>query len=206
MGNELKPFNDAVFLRGPQTIPGRVYCAYYDFGGEGIAYHDSDAINHGSGELNPVDGSYLHSFRIDEAVDTSYTKGNEMDNSSYNMVQPELGLLYVGWTEPGEWIKFTVYVQKTGLYAVHLLYTSNCGGEISISVNDQDATGPLQIISTFNSHDPLPWRQWHHWNRMSDLVHIRLDHGIQVITLHTLTNGNMNYAYLDFDYLTKRES
>jgi len=49
-----KPFKDAVYLGGPQAIPGRIRCAYYDFGGEGVAYHDTDPVNHGSGKLNPA--------------------------------------------------------------------------------------------------------------------------------------------------------
>jgi len=32
-----------VNIRRPQKIPGKLQCAYYDFGGEGIAYHDTDA-------------------------------------------------------------------------------------------------------------------------------------------------------------------
>jgi hypothetical protein len=47
-----KPFQDAAHTTGPQTIPGRLQAALFDLGGEGIAYHDVDLINHGSGELN----------------------------------------------------------------------------------------------------------------------------------------------------------
>jgi hypothetical protein len=194
-----KPFNDSVYAGGPQVIPGRILCAYYDFGGEGVAYHDSDSVNHGSGELNPADGSYLHEFRMNEAVDITYVKGNEYDDNPYNFVEPELGQLYVGWTEPGEWIKYTVEVKKTGLYAISLFYTSNRGGEIAISVNDIDSTGPIRIQSTFRPEDPLEWRQWHHWNRMKNIATIKLEQGIQVLTLHTISNGGMNYAYLDFE-------
>src|SRR6201982_1888265 len=68
------PYHDARYSGGAQKIPGRVLCAYYDLGGEGVAYHDSDSQNHGSGELNPADGPYLNEFRIHEGVDTSYTK------------------------------------------------------------------------------------------------------------------------------------
>src|SRR5690349_17471960 len=53
-----RSFQDSVYQGGPQAIPGRVQCAYYDFGGEGVAYHDADAINHGSGELNRANGDY----------------------------------------------------------------------------------------------------------------------------------------------------
>jgi hypothetical protein len=198
------PFQDSIHTGGPQVIPGRIHCAYYDFGGEGVAYHDTDAVNHGSGELNPSDGSYLHEFRKNEGVDTSYTKGNWIDDNPYNFVQPELGQLFVGWTEPGEWLKYTVDVKTTGLYAIHLFYTSNCGGEIAISVNDRDVTGPIVIQSTYRADEPLQWRQWHHWNRMERIAQIHLHCGIQVLTLHTLTNGNMNYATMDFELLSEQ--
>jgi hypothetical protein len=68
------PYEDVRYQGGPQKILGRVECAYYDRGGEGVAYHDSDAKNNGSGALNPPDGTYLNQFRMDEGVDISYTK------------------------------------------------------------------------------------------------------------------------------------
>src|SRR5579864_9487216 len=121
-----RPFHDSVYQGGPQTIPGRVQCAYYDLGGEGVAYHDADATNHGSGELNPANGEYLNEFRMHEGVDISYTKfKGDVDNSSFDLVTPSAGQLYVGWTEPGEWFNLTVNVTRAGRYVVELLYTSN---------------------------------------------------------------------------------
>ena len=99
-----KPFHDSVYHGGAQKIPGRVQCAYYDLGGEGVAYHDTEAKNQGSGGLNPADGTYLNQFRIDEGVDTSYTKFHRdavIDDSPYNVVLPPENQPYVGWTEPG---------------------------------------------------------------------------------------------------------
>ncbi len=54
------PYQDSKYAGGAQKIPGLVMCAYYDSGGEGVAYHDSDAKNSGSGGLNPADGTYLN--------------------------------------------------------------------------------------------------------------------------------------------------
>ncbi len=163
------PYHDSRYQGGAQRIPGRVDCAYYDLGGEGIAYHDTDAKNNGSGALNPADGTYLNQFRMDEGVDTSYTKfHDQIDNNPYDVVQPPENLLYVGWTEPGEWFKITVEVARAGVYNADLLYTSNRGGTISIDVNGKTGTGPLTIPSTFNAAD------------------------------HILSGGNMNLAYFDF--------
>src|SRR5271170_3155124 len=120
------PYRDSRYTRGAQTIPGRVQCAYYDLGGEGVAYHDTDAKNNGSGGLNPADGTYLNQFRMDEGVDTSYTKFHSkepIDNNPYDLVQPPENQLYVGWTEPGEWFNLTVDVASAGVYNGDLLYT-----------------------------------------------------------------------------------
>jgi hypothetical protein len=195
-----KPYFDTRYHGGVQTIPGKLQCEYYDFGGEGIAYHDSDTINSGSGRLNPADGSYLNEFRINEAVDISFTKFRDpaIDNNPYNFVEPEKDQLYVGWTQPGEWTKYTVTVKKTGTYQLGLMYTANQNGKISISVNDRDATGPISIPSTFVEADSVAWRQWHHWNYLDQIARVDLKKGLQTITLHTVEIGQMNYDFINF--------
>jgi hypothetical protein len=195
------PYHDSRYQSGAQAIPGKVFCAYYDLGGEGVAYHDSDAVNHGSGELNPADGSYLHEFRMNEGVDTSYTKFKldpAIDDNPYNKVVPPADLLYVGWTVPGEWFNLTVQVAEAGEYSADLLYTSNRGGSISLDVNGEPATGPLTIASTFDAADPLAWRQWHHWNLAPSLVRLKLPKGKSVLTVHIVSEGQMNLATFDF--------
>ncbi len=196
------PYSDSHYNGGAQKIPGQVLCAYYDLGGEGVAYHDSDAVNHGSGELNPADGSYLNEFRMKEGVDTSYTKfaraPDKIDDNPYDRVQPPANLLYVGWTVPGEWFNLTVDVAEAGNYSADLLYTSNRGGLISVDVNGKAATGPLAIASTYDSADPVAWRQWHHWNTAPNLAKLRLGKGKNVLTVHTVTEGQMNLAVFTF--------
>jgi hypothetical protein len=193
------PYQDNRHTGGAQAVPGRVMCAYYDLGGEGVAYHDLDAKNSGSGGLNPADGTYLNEFRMHQAVDTSYTKYHDaIDNNPFEKVHPPEGLLYVGWTEPGEWFNITVDVLHAGVYTGDLLYTANRGGMISIDVSGETVTGPVAIASTFNKADPIAWRQWHHWNFVPGLVRLRLPKGRCVLTVHILTQGNMNLAYFDF--------
>jgi hypothetical protein len=195
------PFHDSRYAGGAQKIPGRVQCAYYDVGGEGVAYHDTTPKNQGSGMLNPANGTYLNEFRIDEAVDISYTKFHgdpQIDDTQYDLVTPPENQLYVGWTEPGEWFNMTVEVKKAGVYSADLLYTSNRGGTISLDVNGQPATGPLQITATATPADPVAWRQWHHWNMARKIARLKLSAGKNVLTVHILTEGNMNLAYFNF--------
>jgi len=189
-----RPFPES----GPQKIPGRVQCEYYDAGGEGIAFHDADSVNSGSGKLNPADGNPLNEFRMAEAVDISYTKSGGIDDSGYNRVKPEPASLYVGWTAPGEWLNYTVEVAESGKYRIAMMLTSNRGGTVAFSINGRDVTGPVAIRSTFAAADTVAWRQWHHWNCQDSLAEIRLKKGRQRLTLRTVTEGNMNFDYLDF--------
>ncbi|MGC3943701.1 MAG: carbohydrate-binding protein [Chryseolinea sp.] len=201
---EGKPFSDAQH-NGVQQIPGRLQFELFDTGGEGVAFHDNDSINSGSGVLNPADGNYLNEFRLQEPVDISYTKFREplIDNSPFNFVEPEPDQLYVGWTAPGEWIKYTVDVKESGKYRLGLMYTANQDGKISLAVNDVDVTGPMDVPSTYVDNDTIAWRQWHHWNYLDQLPFVQLEKGTQTITIHTVDVGQMNYEHLDFELIKK---
>jgi hypothetical protein len=194
------PYADSAYENGAQIIPGRLQCEYYDLGGEGVAYHDNDSINSGSGHLNPADGSYLNEFRVSEAVDISYTKFREpaIDNNSFNFVEPEKDQLYVGWTSPGEWTKYTIKVEEAGIYKLGLMYTSNQNAKISFAINDKDISGPISVPSTFVPGDSIAWRQWHHWNYIDNIANILLKEGVQTFTIHTVEIGQMNYDFINF--------
>jgi hypothetical protein len=69
---------------------------------------------------------------------------------------------------------------------------------ISIDVNGKPAGGPLPIVSTFDAADVLDWRQWHHWNIAPGIARLKLPKGKAVLTVHILTEGQMNLATFDF--------
>jgi hypothetical protein len=135
---------------------------------------------------------------MDEGVDISYTKSGDIDNNPYNVVEPEMGKLYAGWTEPGEWINYTVKVSKSGTYQVDLMYTASGDGGIALDMDGKPLTEELLVPSTRNEKESVEWRQWHHWNRKNALATVKLTKGIHVLTLKTVSNGNMNYDFLEF--------
>jgi hypothetical protein len=92
----------------------------------------------------------------------------------------------------------TVAVEHAGVYTVDLLYTSNKGGTISLDLNGKSLVSSINIISTSTDRDPIAWRQWHHWNVLTNMAEVKLPKGVSVLTLHIVTEGNMNLAYLDF--------
>ena len=193
-----RPYQDAVHAGGPQRIPGAIFCAYYDTGGEGIAYHDTTAENQGNGKLNPADGSYLNEFRRHEGLAISYTKQKPDLESPCNKVTPPLGLLYVGWNEPGEWFKLTVETTEAGTYVADVLYTSQRGGTIGVDVDGTTSRTTFDLVSTFDPAETIPWRQWHHWNVARDAFEVQLPKGVSVLTVRIVTNGNLNLATFDF--------
>lgn len=189
------PFEDTAYKAGPQSIPGVVQCAYYDLGGEGVAYHDTDAINHGSGELNqqalhqrPHAGPYIWSFRKDEGVDISYVK-DFADLNHPNLVTPLVNQLYIGWTENGEWCNYTVNVQRAGAYRVSALY-SNDANPVRFLVNGKFAA---------DCRLPVATGHFHKWNYAEIGTIAFAEAGPQVLTFQ-YGKGN-NFAYFVFEPL-----
>ena len=199
-----KPFQDSAHTSGPQSIPGRLEAALYDLGGEGIAYHNVDAINHGSGELNYQEGhceegvpAYVCHFREREGVDISYVK-KRADLNHPNMVTPDWQQLYIGWTEDGEWTNYTIDVKKAGKYKIVALY-SNLAQSVEFSLNNKPAADcklPVDVAKQFPIDKYPEWIVWHIWNK-AECGEINFpDSGRQLLTLH-YKKGN-NLAYFDF--------
>jgi hypothetical protein len=188
-----KPFQDSMYTSGPQTIPGRVQCAYYDLGGEGIAYHDTDATNHGSGELNlkrehqrPHATPYFWGFRANEGVDISYTK-DFADFNHTNFFAPSTNQLYIGWTADGEWVNYTIKVKEAGSYRIVALY-GNAANTVKFSINNR-AAAECKL--------PLATGSMHIWNKAEIGKITFTETGLHLLTFH-YNKGN-NFAYFDFE-------
>ena len=186
-----KPFKDKYYKLGPQVIPGRVELAYYDLGGEGVAYHDATpenlgaALNHTDGHLRPGVLPYIAFFREKEGVDISYTK-DWADFNHPNKVDPKVNQLYIGWEDDGEWTNYTVNVRKAGLYRIITLYGNHDNGA-QLLVNGQ-AAADLRL--------PEDMGDWHHWNQAT-VGYVRFEHeGLNLLTFKY--NSGANWAYLDF--------
>jgi len=199
-----KPFQAAAHAGVPQTIPGRLQAAFFDNGGEGVAYHDADPINHGSGQLNYQPGHCeegvpvaICRFREDEGVDISYVK-KLADLNHPNLVAPEWQQLYIGWKEDGEWTNYAVDVRKAGTYRIVAMY-SPIAQTINFSLNNRPAAEcklPLDRTTQFSMKTYPDWEVWHFGNK-ADCGEINFpEAGLQLLTLH-YKHGN-NLAYFDF--------
>ncbi|MDF7799319.1 lamin tail domain-containing protein [Pontiellaceae bacterium B1224] len=150
------------FYGAPLAIPGTIEVEDYDLGGPGVAYYDSDASNNG-GEYRPSDG-----------VDIE-----ECSEGGYN----------IGWSESGEWRKYTVDVAAAGDYEITTRVAKNSGtSAFHIEVNGVDVTGSLEVEATGN---------WQNWADITTTV--GLASGEQVIKFVVESSGlNINYmAFAD---------
>ena len=176
----------------PQIVPGRVELARYDHGGEGVAYHDSDPVNHGSGELNHQPGhceagvpESVCYYRQGEGVDISYTK-KMADFKLPNSFSPGLQQLYVGWEDDGEWTNYTIDVQKPGRYDIFLLYSFR-PNMVLLDLNGKPAA---------ECRLPLDTGSFHTWNKARCGVITFAEAGPQLLTMR-YNKGN-NLAYFEF--------
>lgn len=186
------PFKDAEYRTGAQSIPGRVELAYYDLGGEGIAYHDTDLINNGSGKLNnepnhqrPGVPTYLVHFREKEGVDISFTK-DFADFNHPNKVDPKVNQLYLGWQEDGEWTNYTVDVKAPGTYKIITVYGFQ-DNKSSLWLNGVKA---VDLVLPENTGD------YHRWTQATVGEINFPTAGPNLLTLYY--NKGSNLAYLDF--------
>jgi hypothetical protein len=194
-GYKGKPFRDSVYVSGAQVIPGRVELAYYDFGGEGVGYHDTTPENEGS-KLNhevhdygshwrPGISAYIAFFREKEGVDISYTK-DWADFNHPNKVDPKVNQLYIGWEEDGEWTNYTVNVMKPGKYRIITVY----GYQDNKSELWLNGVKAAQLVLPENTGSFHSWTQ----ATVGEITFPKA--GLNLLTLKY--NKGSNLAYFDF--------
>jgi hypothetical protein len=199
-----KPYTDASHPN-MQTIPGRIEAAFFDLGGEGVAYHDIDAINHGSGELNlkpehcePGVPKAICNFRQEDGMDISYVKkGADLNHA--NMVTPDFQQLYIGWTDDAEWVNYTVNVKQPATYKIIAMY-SHKPQTLDFSIDGAPAAQcrlPVDPSTQIDLKGLPDWVVWHVWNK-AECGEIKFPAaGTQLLTMHF--NSGSNFAYFDFE-------
>ena len=106
----------------PHTIPCTIETEDYDNGCPGDAYFDSDEINQG--------GRYRSNEGVD--IDTCSTGGYTL-----------------GWTRKGEWLKYTVNVNKSATYQISFSVASSYNsGKLHLECDGSDKTGIISIPDT----------------------------------------------------------
>jgi hypothetical protein len=121
---------------------GTVLAADYDLGRQGHAYSDADTANYRVSTGGPGTAwNHGRAYRND-GVDI----GVDPDD-------PDAGH-YVGWTEPGEWLQYTVDVRDGGVYAVAVEWAAADGdGALSLRLDDETVAERIPLPTTGGHHD-----------------------------------------------------
>lgn len=113
------------FLGYPHPIPGKIETEDYDFGGEGVSYHELSEGN-----------KFLTTYHGDDPVDLEVS-------------EDEGGGFQVGDYQDGEWLNYTVDVAARALYDVEIRYATNMDeSAISLSVDGRDGSGTVPTPGT----------------------------------------------------------
>jgi hypothetical protein len=130
--NSFRPYYGTPFLvKGTiGAVSDPIYAAYYDFGGEGIAYHD-DGGKDGDG-----------SWRAPDKVDVS---GDYSPRS------------VVGWCNSNEWLTYSINVEQAGNYQMNsMLGSPSSGKTYSVYIDNVRILSKLVVGNTSDYRNQQP--------------------------------------------------
>ena len=119
-----------------QVIPGVVYLSDYDLGKNNYAYYDKDVATYHQSSGSFVAWNRGWRYRND-GVDIE--DNNDNTSNGYHL----------GFVDKGEWTKYSVKINSSGIYRVRVRHASEqTGGQLYLSLNDQNTTPILTANSS----------------------------------------------------------
>ena len=144
------------------AIPGMIYLANFDNGGEGKGFHESKEGN---------EGAVYRALSVD--------------------IGDAGGVPCIGWTNKGEWLRYTTNAAEAGTYAVKISFLKGgdpdpAGESVSIEIDGKSVGTPGTLSNTTD------------WNKYQDLDlgSVTLTQGIHDLRL--LFNASVNVKTITF--------
>lgn len=122
------------------TVNSEILFADYDLGNDNYAYSDK------------VSGNY----HVDTGLErTSWNEGGFYRNDGVDIGNAN-GFPFVGWTEKGEWLQYTLHIEEDGNYQFEILSSAkNNGGIIGIEIGNMSMNN-IQLPVT---KEDLKWQK-----------------------------------------------
>jgi len=120
-----------------QDIPGVLFLSDYDLGKNNHAYYDNDIATYhqSSGSFTAWNRGWKYR---NDGVDIEDNSDNTNSNG-----------YHIGFVEKGEWTKYSVKINSSGVYRVRVRHASEqSGGQLYLSLNDQNASPILTTNSS----------------------------------------------------------
>ncbi|HCN51184.1 MAG TPA: glycosyl hydrolase family 5 [Chryseobacterium sp.] len=160
-----KPFKN-------HQIPGKVFASEYDLGRIGSAYMDKDFIN---------------LWVSDPAKRSEWNFGQQMRNDGvdiYPCSDKITNQYYVGKTETGEWLQYTIYSKTDKSYTFDIRYAAANDSKIKIETASGKTLAEVSLLSTGGNES---------WKTVS-VKNINLQKGENRIRIIFENDGvNLNY-------------
>ncbi|SMO96687.1 Carbohydrate binding module (family 6) [Chryseobacterium rhizoplanae] len=160
-----KPFKN-------HQVPGRIFASEYDLGRMGSAYLDKDFIN---------------LWVSDPAKRSEWNSGQQMRNDGvdiYKCNDKITNQYYVGKTESGEWLQYTVQSKGDKNYTFDLRYASSTDSKIRIETASGKVLATVSLASSGGNEN---------WKTIS-VKNISLQKGKNSIRIFFENDGaNLNY-------------
>jgi hypothetical protein len=161
------------------AAPAIVPIVDFDLGGEGVAFHDTDSGNNGG---------------MTYRTDNGDPDGNAVDVEGGNPPN-------IGYTNAGEWLNYTVYVQDEGYYIADMNASVNGGSTVSFLVDGVKVVENWGV-SNDGSWGDYSWRNEKNPDRPKAILNLTKGY-------HTITfleeSGGYNVRSLSFTYTTDIE-
>ncbi|HEV2634462.1 MAG TPA: glycoside hydrolase family 3 C-terminal domain-containing protein, partial [Actinocrinis sp.] len=154
------------FGGSPAAVPGTLQVANYDTGGQGVGY--SVTSSNGSANSYRSDGVDLET--------TADTQDTSLPGGAYDL----------GWTNPGQWFKYTVNVATAGIYTVSLRVASPYGITDALHIANAAGTNLTGSVAIPNTGGYETWT--------TVTASATLAAGTQTLTVDQDSNG-FNFHY-----------
>jgi|GEM_PF-236949 len=132
-----QPYQGTVYTKGNHNVPGTIEAEDYDIGGEGIAYHE---VPWGNDSAEKNSGGHYRTG-ANEGVDIEYNSSKRRYNISH--------------TNGGEWIKYTLHVEQTGIYDVTTVVVGNASYSLTFDDIDEHPTVSVNTGSGWEDYQNM---------------------------------------------------
>jgi hypothetical protein len=156
-----------------QATPLTLWACNFDFGGEGVGFHDGDTNNQGN-----------FAYRANNGDPNS--PGVDIENGNGNPNG-------IGYTAAGEWLIYTVEVEDAGIYSFQLEGAGTGTSSFYLEVDGVNQTGNISFSSTGG------WSNWA-WAYTNNSVELNLSEGTHWIKFYFVSAASNIRAY-KFTYL-----
>ena len=161
-----------------QQIPGVIFLSDYDLGKNNHAYYDKDVATYhqSSGSFTAWNRGWKYR---NDGVDIEDNSDN-INSNGYHL----------GFVEKGEWTKYSVKINSSGIYRVKVRHASEqSGGELFLSLNDQNISKILTTNSTGG---------WFSFTN-TDIEGVVLEEGEHSLKVHFNSSTPVNIISLNFE-------